>query len=160
MTSKKDTATKPELNEASKPRDQEAQSRKDGTVTTDSGIEVEATSPVIPHGAEHAVEDTENRVFTREETLSLIGKFEPGDKVYLPTDEEGNLQGSVVEDLDSAGEWFVPAFISSKGDEILTSSGAPIMKRMNPDTREEQGEKPEKTDEEKAANEKGRRNTK
>lgn len=132
--------TKIETNKAAKPRDNEAQSRKDGTVTTDEGKRVEATSPVIPHGAENVVEDDKNEIFSHDELLKLVGKRQPGDEVYLPTDAEGNLKGTIVDEVGDAGEWFVPAMISQDGEGIVTPSGAPIMKRMNPDTREEHGD--------------------
>lgn len=143
MTTK--TTTKGlDLNKPAKKVDHVAESRKDGTVTTDEGKKVEATSPAIPHGAENVVEDDKNDTFTKDQLLSMIGDFEPGDKVYLPTDAEGNLKGTLTEDLDEAGEWFVPAFVTMDGEGIATPSGAPIMKRMNPDTPKEAGvERPE-----------------
>lgn len=150
-----------DLNKPAPKRDAEADS-KTGVMTTDSGKEVEPVSPAIPHGAENVVEDDDNDVFTKDELLSMIGKFEPGDKVFLPTDAEGNLKGTLTDNIDEAGEWFVPAFITVDGEGIATSAGAPISKRMNPDTKEEQGERPERTQDEKDANAKGAsgRNTK
>lgn len=135
-----------DLNKPAKKVDHVAESRKDGTVTTDEGKRVEATPPAIPHGAENVVEDDKNEVFTKGQLLSMIGDFEPGTKVYLPTDAEGNLKGTMTEDLGEAGEWFVPAMITNDGEGIVTPSGAPISKRMNPDTPEEAGtERPEGT---------------
>lgn len=127
-----------EVNKPAPKRNALEESRKTGELTTDEGKKVEATSPAIPHGAENQPEPESD--FSLDEQMKLVGNLEPGDKCYLPTDAEGNVQGPAVEDIEKAGEWFVPVFVDGDGTHLLTSAGAPITRRMNPDTREESGE--------------------
>jgi hypothetical protein len=126
-----------EVNKPAPKRDAIKESRS-GEMTTDSGDKVEPVSPAIPHGAEHQPEPESD--FSLEEQQKLVGDLEPGDKCYLPTDAEGNVQGPAVADIEAAGEWFVPVFVDGDGTHLLTSAGAPITRRMNPDTKEESGE--------------------
>lgn len=122
-----------ELKKASPKTDPREESKRTGEVTTDEGLSVEATSPAIPHGAEYAREEDEG--LTREEQEKLCGDLEEGDEGYLPTDAEGNVTGPAVKDRDKAGEWAVKVFYSPDEGHLLTPSGAPISKRMNPDSK-------------------------
>jgi hypothetical protein len=79
-----------------------------------------------------------DRFLTHDEIKSLAGDIQPGELGFLKLDEEGKPTGTVVTDLrDVYDETPKATVIANRipiADEIVTPSGAPISKFMNPDT--------------------------
>ena len=72
---------------------------------------------------------------THDEIKSLAGDIEKGELAHLKLDEEGKPTGTVFREIPSPDDVtttvIAPAY--PKFDEIVTPSGAPISKYMNPD---------------------------
>lgn len=76
-----------------------------------------------------------------DEIHSLAGDIEPGELGLLKLDEEGHPQGTVIkgnrifEARSNADDFFTTVIspVVPKLDDIVTPSGAPITKFMNPD---------------------------
>lgn len=112
--------------------DVKKESIETGKVTTDSGAKVEPVSPAIPEGAEHKQED-EGLGFTRRELWDLTGELKSGEEGYLPLDREGNVQGPAKKGFPPEGQLACKVVHSAQDGTLMTPSGAPIQKRMNPD---------------------------
>lgn len=114
------------------------QSKKDGTVTTNEGKKVEATSPAIPAGAEDkAINDEKaekNAIIVEEEDIkSYYGELEAGDKGWIPLEEDGRLAGPAKKGRPPENQPFVEVYRHGPPHgEVTTMSGAPLMKIMNP----------------------------
>jgi hypothetical protein len=79
-----------------------------------------------------------DRFLTHDEIKSLAGDIQPGELGFLKLDEEGKPTGTVITDVrdvyDETPKATVIANRIPVADEIVTPSGAPISKFMNPDT--------------------------
>ena len=72
---------------------------------------------------------------THDEIKSLAGDIERGELAHLKLDEEGKPTGTVFREIPSPDDvtTTVIGTPTVKFDEIVTPSGAPISKYMNPD---------------------------
>jgi len=70
-----------------------------------------------------------------DEIKQLAGDIEPGELAHLRLDEEGHPTGTVFRDFPKPDEVTATVFASPRAvfDDIVTPSGAPITKFMNPD---------------------------
>lgn len=85
-----------------------------------------------------STEDKRGDTFlTHDEIHSLAGDIKPGQLGFLKLDEEGKPSGSVVTELkdvyDESPKASVIANPQHVWDDIVTPSGAPVTKFMNPD---------------------------
>jgi hypothetical protein len=74
---------------------------------------------------------------THDEIHHLAGDIAPGELGFLKLDEEGHPTGTVIRDIrsvhDDSPKATVIASPQHKWDDIVTPSGAPVTKFMNPD---------------------------
>lgn len=87
-------------------------------------------------GADPLAKDPRGDTFlTHDEIKSLAGDIERGELAHLKLDEEGKPTGTVFREIPSPDDVtttvIAPAY--PKFDEIVTPSGAPVSKYMNPD---------------------------
>ena len=72
-----------------------------------------------------------------DEIKSLAGDIGPGEVGYIELDEEGTPTGAAVRDIPPPGDHKMWARVigasTHKYDEIVTPSGAPVTKYMNPE---------------------------
>lgn len=114
-----------------KTKDNVAQSQKDGTMTTEEGVVVDAKTGV-------ATEDPESekaRVLSYKEVEALVGELEPGDEGWLPLNEKGEITGPAKKGNAPIGTLSAKVVmpIEERPHPLQTPSGAHIMHRMNPD---------------------------
>lgn len=106
-------------------------------VKTDSGVVVKRTPGAIPDSAmeQSQVNVDEAEILDNEFLLGWVGELEPGESGYLPSDAEGNVKGPAKRGPIPVGEFGIPvvARVDTTPAPITTPSGAPILKRMNPD---------------------------
>jgi len=72
---------------------------------------------------------------TIEEINALAGDLKPGEIGWVKLDEEGTPTGAATKELPTDGGTYarVVGARSGPSDEVLTPSGAPITRHMNPD---------------------------
>jgi hypothetical protein len=70
-----------------------------------------------------------------DEIKQLAGDIEPGELAHLHLDEEGRPQGTIFRGIPKPDEVSAVVFSSprSQFDDLVTPSGAPITKFMNPE---------------------------
>jgi hypothetical protein len=119
------------------------QSKRDGTVTTEEGVVVDAKTGVA---TEDTAEGEKARELSFDEVADLVGELEPGDEGWVPLDEKGNITGPAKKGKAPKGQLAasVVAPIDTRPHALQTPSGAHLMKRMNPDP--DLLERPEHTD--------------
>lgn len=75
--------------------------------------------------------------FSRDEIKNLAGDLAPGEIGWVKLDEEGEPTGPATRGMPDISEGPVAKVVGSPKvayDEIVTPSGAPVTKQMNPDT--------------------------
>jgi hypothetical protein len=109
---------------------------KDGMATTDEGKKVELTPPAVTDTAAVDPELVEKaRMLTEEEADNLAGELEPGEEGWIPLDEHGTPTGPAQKGEPPKDQLAarVVAPASPPRQAVMTPSGAPITKQMNPD---------------------------
>lgn len=118
-----------------------AQSRKDGTMTTEEGKVVDAQTGVVTD------EDGTNdkaRVLSFEEVETLVGDLEPGDEGWVPLNDKGEITGPAQKGNAPIGELSAKVYMppDARVPPLTTPSGALLSHRMNPDTSANISERP------------------
>lgn len=80
-------------------------------------------------------EEPELSVLTPEEAKAHKGDLKPGEMGWVKLDDEGKPTGAAVKELPKEGGAFARVMVpaTKPADELLTPTGAPIMKHMNPE---------------------------
>ena len=77
----------------------------------------------------------EDRRPSREEIEKIGGDLFPGELAWVKLDEEGTPQGPAIREIPKRDEVVARVFASPRAawEDVVTPSGAPITKYMNPD---------------------------
>jgi hypothetical protein len=88
-------------------------------------------NPAPPTAEQQPVEEP----FTVEEINALAGDLKPGEIGWVKLDEEGTPTGAAVKEMpkDDGSYAKVVGAKPAAAEEVLTPSGAPLTKHMNPD---------------------------
>lgn len=123
------------------------ESKATGTATTDDGREVAATPGAVPEDAPdvNETEDGENpnAALAIDVQEDLKGELTGNEQGWLPLNEEGYITGRAKRGQPPEDQPF--AYVACNGEyqkgfagQILTTpAGAPITRKMNPDTRKD-----------------------
>jgi hypothetical protein len=113
-----------------------AGSRPAGSVVSPGAASTSNMGASIPP----MVDPRGDRFFTMDEISALAGDLQPGEIGWVKLDENGTPTGAAVRESpflggDTAGETWarVVGTTTRKYDEIVTPSGAPVTRFMNPD---------------------------
>jgi len=95
-----------------------------GMATTYSG----GQGPVEPF-------DPKEYALTRDEIKGMVGDLAPGELAHLKLDEKGKPTGKVFREIPQKDDITAPVLAPAQviPDELVTPSGAPITKHMNPE---------------------------
>jgi len=77
----------------------------------------------------------EDRGLTHDEIKSIAGDLLPGELAFVKLNEEGTPEGAAIRDIPKREEVVARVYASPKAvlDDVVTPSGAPLTKYMNPD---------------------------
>lgn len=106
------------------------QSKRDGTVTTEEGVVVDAKTGEADDPAQD-----KGRVLSFDEVKDLVGELEPGDEGWVPLGEKGEIIGAAKKGLPPQGvpSARVVAPVDDRPHLLQTPSGAHLTHRMNAD---------------------------
>jgi hypothetical protein len=78
----------------------------------------------------------EDHVFTHDEIKGLVGDIQRGELAHIELDEEGTPTGAAFREIPQADQVVAPVAGTPmvQFDDLVTPSGAPITKHMNPET--------------------------
>jgi len=95
-----------------------------GMATTYSG----GQGPVEPF-------DPKEYALTRDEIKGLVGDLAPGEIAHLKLDDHGKPTGKAFREIPQKGDVTAPVMAPASviPDELVTPTGAPITKHMNPE---------------------------
>lgn len=120
------------------------ESKDTATATTDDGRTVSTAGVVAvgenaPDVSEQNDEDNPNRELTGDEQAELVGELTLGEKGWLPLNEEGFVTGPARRGQAPEGQHFAAVQCTGEGNfrgrGLTTPSGAPVLRKMNPDVR-------------------------
>ena len=97
-----------------------------GKVSTYSATQGEALPNQDPRG---------DRMFSKEEIKEFAGDLMPGELGWVDLSEEGTPEGPAKRDIPDQDEVVARVYVSPKAawDDVVTPSGAPITRFMNPE---------------------------
>lgn len=76
-----------------------------------------------------------DRILTAEQIHAVAGDLLPGELAFVKLSEEGTPEGAAFRDIPDSNEIVARVYASPKAafDDVVTPSGAPLTKFMNPD---------------------------
>lgn len=114
--------------EAERASNKQAGDRKTGGATVGGAMTTYGSAPAV-------TEPPEPVALTRDEIHGLAGDIQPGELAHIKLDEEGNPTGSILRGIVSGDDITAPVYGNPmvQFDDMVTPSGAPITKHMNPE---------------------------
>ena len=138
MAEKTQEQIRKEQEEAEKKRQEQAKKQQEDAKKqqqTRSATGKVSTYSATTGGMPMADPRGEDRRPSREEIEKIGGDLFPGELAWVKLDEEGTPQGPAIRDIPERDEVVARVFASPRAawEDVVTPSGAPITKYMNPD---------------------------